>query len=103
MPATARFTLALRGALCALLVPALSQDDASPPFRCELDGGWNGTAPSRGGGAQRVTLQRDNWNSHFLVTEAAKIVSDASVFCSCAPIAAQPLPLSALPRPLCRS
>ena len=102
MPATARFTLALRGALCALLVPALSQDDASPPSRCELLG-WNGTDPSRGGGAQRVTLQRDNWNSHFLVTEAAKIVSDASVFCSCAPIAAQPLPLSALPCPLCRS
>ncbi len=92
MPGTARPTLVLGSALCALLGPALGQD-ASPPSRCELLG-WNGTAPSRGGGARRVTLQGDNWNSHYLITGAAKIVSDA--LCSCAPIAAQP------PRLYCR-
>ena len=73
----ARARPALAAALCSLLAATLSQD-ATPPPRCELLG-WNATAgaPSSGGAARRVTLQRDNWNSHFLITEAAKIVSDA--------------------------
>ena len=70
----ARARLALAAALCSLLAATLSQD-AAPP-RCELLG-WNATAGAPSSAARRVTLQRDNWNSHFLITEAAKIVSDA--------------------------
>ena len=71
----ARARLALAAALCSLLAATLSQD-AAPPPRCELLG-WNATAGAPSSAVRRVTLQRDNWNSHFLITEAAKIVSDA--------------------------
>ena len=69
----ARARPALAAALLCSLFAATPSQDAAPPPRCELLG-WNATASP----ARRVTLQRDNWNSHFLVTEAAKIVSDAS-------------------------
>ena len=70
--ATASLQSALTLHLLAVSAVTHPSSASASSSSCQL-ADWTGDGLAAGGG-RRVTLQRDNWNSHFLLTSAIKIV-----------------------------